>query len=371
MADNRRKTPNAGELFKMLNMLPAPMRIMAVIVLVVGGLVWMVVQSSTKTTEPQTAPGVEGDALLAVWNVANLFDDVDDPASFDTDEDFYAANPAAFEKKVDQIAQAVLMMNDGRGPDILTMVEVESALCMTKLQQRLNSRLDQAGLGKWAYSEVVFYPDNTGRRFAPGTISRVQTIKAQSRKAGTRGDGRMLITTLEQDGHLLTLLTTHWTSRVSDRDGHRRMSYAETTYGEFRKILESDPSADVIVCGDFNDEFKDPSMQQGLRASDDLQAVIDAAPPQREPMLFDVTTLLRDPSDCTICYGAKKQIFDHLCISRGLLDNRGWTCDPKSASIFKGEGMTKKNGCPIGYDKKEGTGFSDHLPVTVRLRCVK
>lgn len=67
--------------------------------------------------------------------------------------------------------------------------------------------------------------------------------------------------------------------------------------------------------------------------------------------------------------------FDHICVSRGMLDGRGWVCDPKTTAIFAPKELRKtgKNSrgepFPFGNPKTEGErGFSDHFAVNVQIR---
>jgi hypothetical protein len=65
-------------------------------------------------------------------------------------------------------------------------------------------------------------------------------------------------------------------------------------------------------------------------------------------------------------------IFDHLVVSPGLLDNEGWSCDPNTVRTINT--LTKPGdrlGRPwrFGGEKDAGPrGYSDHFPVTVRLK---
>jgi len=368
MADDKRKLPGAGEVFKYLSFLPMPLRILAVFVVVFLGVFLTLFQGVSRLpNNPVANAPVKGELLFVSWNVANFFDDVDDPGNNDDDEDFYAKNPDAFQKKLSVLADGLLQMNDGNGPDIVCMVEVENERCMSQLQDVVNAKLTRDGKADKKYTQMIFRLDNTGRRFAPGVLSRVKCDNNRTTKLGGRSNGRLLRTHLDMDGYDLIVIATHWTSRVSDKTGDRRMSYAKDTYGEFKEILTANPDADVIICGDLNDEFKDESIQLGLHATNDPQAVIDAVPPGREPMVLDLCSLL-DPTKGTICYGSKKQVFDHICVSRGMLDGSGWSCDPKTIAIFSNDEFAMRDGCPRRFDPRTGLGYSDHFPVMVKLR---
>src|SRR5262249_41993899 len=148
---------------------------------------------------------------------------------------------------------------------------------------------------------------------------------------------------LYHNGYELIVIAAHWTSRVSDGsdDGHRRMSYANDCYGRVKAILKEEPIADIVVCGDFNDEFVDASLQKGLRVSKNPDDVRNSAD---DPLLLSLFAGWTGEPPGTITHERKWFIFDHICISRGLLDDQGWSCDPKSAQIFAPKEFRARNG---------------------------
>src|SRR2546430_1073255 len=70
--------------------------------------------------------GAARDVFFCFWNVENLFDDVKDPKNSDDDEAWFGSDRGAVAQKIDRLVKALLMMNEGRGPDVLAMVEVEN-----------------------------------------------------------------------------------------------------------------------------------------------------------------------------------------------------------------------------------------------------
>src|SRR5512135_27540 len=95
-----------------------------VVALAVAGL-WLLWDDAPPPPAPRPPAPAEG-YLFCSWNVENLFDDRDDPRNHDEDEDWFGRNPDVVQEKVRLLAQALLVQNDGRGPDILAAVEVES-----------------------------------------------------------------------------------------------------------------------------------------------------------------------------------------------------------------------------------------------------
>ena len=78
----------------------------------------------------------------------------------------------------------------------------------------------------------------------------------------------------------------------------------------------------------------------------------------------------KDPNHFGTHYHNRWFIFDHLVVSPGLLDDRGWTCETGSATAVR---TLTRPGDRLGRPWKFGTsahtdgGYSDHFPVTVKL----
>ena len=356
------------QLIQLVSRLPRGLVIGLIVLAGVGYLIYHY-GGKLKRHDPAATAGPPGSYLFCSWNVENFYDDADNPAFRDEKEDYFAANPDMFAKKVDHLADGLLTMNGGAGPDIVALVEVESLRCFEALRDALNAKLDSVGMADKKYEHILFVGDNTGRRSAPGILTRLPVVADRTRKLGKRGNGRILEGHITVNGHDLAVIAAHWTSRATDEVGDkgRRLSYAQDCYGRVRAILTENPVADVIVCGDFNDEFKDASMQEGLMASSDADAVKTAA----EPKVLDVFAHWAGDPAGTHFYEREWAILDHICLTRGLLDANGWAADPATASIHAPkEFRIAKTGAPLKFgDVKAPSerGFSDHFPVVVRL----
>lgn len=368
MANPNRQLQDAAARLARRHPREALLLLVALGVVIVGFVIW------SKWFKPKELPPVIGDGkpanvLLCSWNVENFFDDKDDANTHDEIEDWFGNDPAAFRTKVDHLAEGLLKMNNGVGPDIACMCEVESERCMEALRDAVNAKLEAAGMSERKYTHIVFKGDNTGRHFAPGILTRIEVTGDRTRKLGTRVNGRILEGHLHHNGYELIVIVAHWTSRVSDgpEDGHRRMSYAKDCYGRVNAILKEEPNADIVVCGDFNDEFNDASLQKGLRVTKNVDAVRNSVD---DPLLLDLFGGWAGEPPGTIQHERKWFVFDHICVTRGILDDQGWSCDPKSAQIFAPQEFRSRNGQPLKFGNKNwkgARGYSDHFPVTAQL----
>jgi hypothetical protein len=267
-------------------------------------------------------------------------------------------------RKLSNLCDVLVPLNGGRGPDILALCEVESKRAADLLAEALNGRL----IAQDRYTSVVLVgePPSRTRHISPALITRLPVSYAASQRWTQKR--RLFEATVTADGKALTLIVSHWTSRVSDDDGSSRDNYAKVIRARFESAFEADPAVDFLVCGDFNDTPEDRSVKTFLGATGDLGRVRGAT----SPVLFDLFARASAEGKGTIYDGAKPYLFDHVCVSPGLLDDRGWSCDPDSGSIVTSfandKGRPHSFGKPGSGAPLRSRGYADHFPVTARLR---
>lgn len=374
--------------------LPTPMKIGVVVLLLIGAGVYLLFQTkppvepspkpnSNLTPAPVAPPAPttvtdgENEFLFCFWNVENLFDDKDDKRR-EVDEEFdnpFAENKALRELKYDRIASALVGMNGGKGPDVIACAEVESVRAAELLKDALNVKLKETKQDdKWLYSNVLMQNLDGGRHIAPCVISRVNV---DVRNVKLYKPYRILETHLYVNQKDLCVIAAHWTSQLRQKDGSGgdtgRENYANAIYKRFRELNEKSVNTDFLVCGDFNDTPDADPIFKNLGAIGDIKKV---KPTADEPFLLNLMNG-KDPDKYgTLWYSGKPLIYDHICVSPGMLDTKGWSVDPKSVATYT-EGLIRKGatrrepwrfGDP-GKDVKDADrGYADHFPVTVKLK---
>jgi endonuclease/exonuclease/phosphatase family metal-dependent hydrolase len=314
--------------------------------------------------KPAIASTPEG-YLFCFWNVENFFDDQEDDRLHGPDREYdrwYANDPAVLKLKLAHLSEALIDMNGGRGPDIIALAEVESQQAGELLQDALNSRLADASLH---YRHVLFKDPHGGRHISTAIITRLPVLGNRTQIHGRRL--RILEGHIEVNGHDLVVLATHWTSRLTDKTGEQRAKYGDQCYGVFYGMYQSNPQVDFLICGDFNDPPEVPSVTEHLHATGDAEAVKFAS----KPLVFDLFAG-KDPNVFGTHYNQTHwYIFDQIVVSPGLLDAKGWSCDPASAQTVNTlvrPGDRHRKPWRFGNSKDRDHGYSDHFPVTVRLK---
>lgn len=315
--------------------------------------------------EPSGAASADG-YLFCFWNVENLFDDREDHrGGADREYDRWFANDADTRKlKYEHLSEALISLNGGKGPDILAVAEVENLRAAELLRDTLNERLPDASL---RYQHILMKELAAGRHIAPAILTRLPVRGNKTQLHGRQQ--RILEGHIDLDGHDLVVLATHWTSRVSDATGDHRARYADQIYGTFRGMYRSNPKVSFLVCGDFNDTPDAPSVRH-LHASGNMEKVLQA---KTEPMLYNLFAD-KDPAAGfgTHYYRGKWFLFDQILVSPAMLEGGPWTVDPHSAETINTlvrPGDRHHRPWRFGNPKDHfERGYSDHFPVTVRLK---
>jgi endonuclease/exonuclease/phosphatase family metal-dependent hydrolase len=312
----------------------------------------------------QPLPAGPDGYLFCFWNVENLFDDHDDgrtgpDSEFDA---WFARDPAALQLKLDRLSEALVRLNDGKGPDILAVVEVESERAADLLKQALNRRLADQSLH---YTNLLMKDLTAGRHFAPAIITR---LPVQGNKTQLHGRQlRILEGHVVVNGHDLVIIASHWASRRTDESGERRAKYADQIYGVYKAMYQSNPDVDFLVCGDCNDTPDSVSITRHLHATGNFEPH-----PAGEPELLNLMARKDTHSFGTHFFQNQWFIFDQIFVSPALLNGDTWTVLPDTLqtvnSLYR-PGDPKRRPWRFGneHDRHE-RGYSDHFPVTVRLK---
>lgn len=307
-----------------------------------------------------------GEYLFCFWNVENLFDDQLDHRTGPGDKEYdpwMAGDPETLKLKLKKLCDALLAMNDGKGPDILAICEVENVRAAELLQKALNDRIPDP---KLHYANVLMKEVSVGRHIAPAILTRLPVVKPKTRSFGNRF--RIVQGHVVVGGHELIVLASHWTSRLKDGSDRGRGEYADKLYGAVNAMFLSNPAVDVIVCGDFNAAPDDEAVTGNLHATGDRNAVTSHKPMRLLNLLAD-----KDARNGFGTHYYKKWLmYDHVVVSPGMLDDSAWSCDPASLKVVQ---SLAKPGDRLGRPWRFGSendkgprGYSDHFPVTVRVK---
>lgn len=329
----------------------------------------------------ETGPSDPPAFYVANWNVENLFDTIDDPRNR-FDNEFLPNNPtthwtrARFDTKLDNLAQVITGMNRNQGPDILGLEEVENALVLQSLVDKMP--------GKSFGIVHVDSPDprgiDTALLFNRDRFSLVATRTYAIALQGGHTTRDILHAVLaDRAGQQLHVLVNHWPSRgggAEESEGNR-FAAARTLSKAIGKIFQQDPAAHVIALGDFNDE---PSSQS-------IRVVLDVAPypsltGYAANKLYNLATRQSAKGWGSFFHSFRGdgqwRMYDQIMASGTLLQKARIEKDEVPFWIDKPEYMSKAigrdQGSPVPtYENQDYYlgGYSDHFPVGARFVYLK
>ncbi len=302
------------------------------------------------------------DFYVASWNLENLFDTVDDP-NVDGDEEYTPDSVKHWTKerldiKLTNLARIISKMNEGKGPDVLGVCEVENRKVVEMLVEKLRSLHRKY--------EIV-HKDSPSERGIDCAIiydSGVFTLVNSNFHHVDAGNTRDIVeANLTHNGSNLYVFMDHWPSRFH-KESYRNQA-ADVLRRRVDELLSADRKADIIMVGDFNDEPDDSSIRDHLRAAKSADHLPAGA-------LLDTTAPIRDAGKGTIVYKNHWELIDHIIISPGLLDPAGYHWKKGSTKrldfpelIFHPRGKDEIARPNQSYTRNDfhKTGYSDHLPV--------
>ncbi len=261
-------------------------------------------------------------------------------------------------------------MNDGRGPDLLGVCEVENEGVMQRLIQALaplgrnycaahHDTSDQRGIDVgFIYDGALFTAAEQFSHFVMRRTATRDLLQVNFKTAA---------------GRTLVVVGNHWPSRSGGRleSEPYRMIAGETLAYFHQRILEVlRPGTPVLAMGDFNDEPFDRSLQDYARAVRSRLKVTNA----RIPMFVDLMWPLMGACRGTFFFENSPYVLDQFLANKALVvkkaplrvvaESVGIVCFPDM--IAAGEYSKPR---PFGGMGKpvDPDGFSDHFPVCMLM----
>jgi len=201
---------------------------------------------------------------VAFWNLENLFDEEHAPRTDKLQRaigrDLAGWTPELRDRKVAQLAAIIQQLNDGRGPDLLGVCEVENravldllVLALTPLGRDYavehHDTADQRGIDvAFLYDRALFTAEQQFSHFV-------------MRRTATRD--LLQVNFRIHRGRLLVVVGNHWPSRSGGEEAsaaYRAMAGETLAYFHQRILEVEGKAAPVLALDDFNDEPHNPSL---------------------------------------------------------------------------------------------------------------
>jgi len=343
-------------------------------------------QSERRETAAEKKTLFRDTVVCMSYNVENLFDLVDNGNEY---PEFRPGRcnwtQETFARKVGNIAAAIAAAN----PDVLVLCEVENRSALLQLRAAL-SRMHR----KYPYVAFGDTPNPTST--SPALLSRLPIIAERThgiRKLEEFYTRNILETDIAMGPCTLKVFATHWPSKHNPES--HRLAVAEVLR---QRLAQLPPNADYLVAGDFNTDFdecetigrkkyNDTGGKTGLNhvlrtvvstPGAAVRYVSEAMLAANPDSLYLYDLWLELPPYKRLSYVQRKasSTLDHILIPASLYDSDGVSYVDNSFCVFRWSGRLLYDGKPwrwqMRYDKRGkrhvGEGYSDHLPLVVKLR---
>jgi predicted extracellular nuclease len=316
---------------------------------------------------------------LAWWNLENLFDLQDSPLRPEwlqrkLNAELAGWDAAVLNAKLEQLAQIIKRMNDGRGPDLLGVCEVENSAVLEKLLAKIDLPGRKYGIvhsdtGDNRGIDVAFIYDL--KLFRKPYRSHIFNYVVLKRNA-TRDILQVNFKTRGSAPLDLVVVGNHWPSKLGGdyaSEPYRIMAAETLSYWLERIPVKFEKEVPVVVMGDFNDEPFNRSITDYALALKDSSKVRSRR--ATRPLLFNLMWEIQEDGVGSHYYDYWS-LLDQIMVNRAMLEDTGeLTLVPGSCAIYRDAEMLKNDkprrfGRPSsGFDPE---GYSDHLPVYCRIR---
>jgi endonuclease/exonuclease/phosphatase family metal-dependent hydrolase len=313
---------------------------------------------------------------IMFYNMENLFDTIDDPHCNDNEylpDAKNAWNSNKYWTKLSNLSKVIASVDTIGLPILVGVSEIENRTVLEDL-----CKMPDLVAGQY---KVIHEESNDPRCIDVGLLYRPDVFKELSHAkipiiysdTSTESARECLyVCGIIGKKDTLHVIVNHWKSRTggTEQTEPKRIAYAIAIRKWVDSLFVIQPNAKILLMGDFNDTPKDRSIKEYL-VTDYPGTVVN------NRVLLNLTAALAD-SGIGSHYFKSWELFDQIMVSPSLVKERkkGITVSSQ-AYVFSKEWMLYKNNkgemvpSRTYSSGKYYAGYSDHLPVTLRLYLLK
>lgn len=318
-------------------------------------------------------PGSDSITILS-YNLQTLFDPVDQGGEY---EGFSVVegewSERAYKSRLAALASGIVSAVGGAGPEVVVVQEAENLRVLRDLAA-------EAG----GYPYALASPDEESA-LACGILSRLPVLafrahRVRSPEGGPPSVPRLVLEAeLGVEGRSLVVLATHWKSKLGgaeETEEERRRAAAFVGALAAVRLAER-PGLALVVAGDLNtnpDEYERvggayPTALMRAGAGDGPWLLIgrrdELSSPGARPLVLYEPWL--DADGYSYRYDGEDERIDHLLLSPALAEGTGCAWRLERFSAEPPDFLVSAEGTPLRWDSRTGSGYSDHLPISIRL----
>ncbi len=305
------------------------------------------------------------------YNVENLFDDRDDGTEFsDYDPGEGNWDTALYHAKLNNVSEAIRLTGSG-GPDICLLQEVEN--------ERVVTDLLEGYLNVLKYRYAVTAPKcNSATTVALLSRFKPEVVLVHSIDMDDRVPLRPILEVwFKIHGDGLVLFNNHWKSKS---EGAReteayRLAAAALIRERIASIRAQRPDLCVIVAGDLNERADEFSKVGGeyptalmINGEGDVGKTLRLTGKWSEAgggSLCLFSPWLDTSFLGSYVYAGNWEKIDHFLIARAP-DGSGFSYD--EFEVISEESLLDREGFPRRWNTRLADGYSDHLPILLKMK---
>lgn len=318
--------------------------------------------------------GARGGITVMSYNLQTLFDPVDQGGEY---EEFRVEGGSwgdeAYGLRLAALASSIRSAPDTGeargGPDIVVVQEAENGRVLRDLAE---------AAGPYPY--VVSSPDEDAI-LSCGILSRWPPLSAKAHRArpedGSSSPRFILEVDLDVDGRRLAVIAVHLKSKLGGaaETEAERMAAASLISDIVSARLSADPSLALIVAGDFNENpdehdrvggsYRTALMPAG--SGDGPWLAIADSPEAASADPLALYCPWEEGGGYSYRYEGEEERIDQLLMSPALARGSGCAFKFEGFSAEPPEFAVDSAGNPLRWNQGARSGYSDHLPIRVRL----
>jgi predicted extracellular nuclease len=312
--------------------------------------------------------------FCAWWNLENLFDVENAAGRSDKlqraiGKDLVGWNDDVLGLKITQLSSAINKMNNGAGPDILGVAEVENKTVLEKLKNKLTRTtydvvhvdcLDERGIDvAFIYDKEKFKTAEVFNHFIMRRNATRDIIQVNMKMKSSDKD--------------IVFIANHWPSRSAgdyESEPYRMIAGETLAYFHERIYEKLGEKVPVVVMGDFNDNPFNRSLIEYALSTNSKEKILHAT---ENRYFYNLMWGHLAQGEGSYYYNGF-DLLDQFLISGNIIRKESYIeVDEGSCTIFHTPEMMK-DGKPIRFGKPKDkgginkNGFSDHFPITVEFK---
>ncbi len=305
------------------------------------------------------------------YNVENLFDDVYDGTEYQEYDPRYGWSNRGYHAKLKNVARVIADSPSG-GADIVALQEIENRKTLEDLVEGY-LRFEK-------YRDIVVVP-TANAAVNVGILSRLPVTGVRTHTVHAEYPARYILEVrVRWSGHDIVVFVNHWKSKYGGgayATEPLRIAHARVLEERIARLARREPRTAIVVAGDLNvsiDEFDrrahayptalvpigGPSAG-GLFVTHDTSEVSVAG---ERAVLFSPWHLADHPGSYE--YDGVWKTIDHFLLCPVVIDPIGVKFAEFEVVVH--DYLVTQTGRPYRWNPRSMTGYSDHLPILLRLK---